>query len=353
MADAKPNDKKTTKQKILINIITNNLTHLIMKIKNLLFFAAAASLSFSAFADDLATGEWAWLSTGEPAVVGQTTQDHLFVRGDFEGTGTVADNQISFKLGTPQTVWVWLDDDEIYLNDKVQALTPIAINSAGDLYNEITDNTLQTDVYLPMCMELIMMENEDGDEVAFEQGDRMPNSADFALKEKPETKVVDGKEYRVYSIVISNTKEICTHFSSKNASSYKNNGALKKDDAALFGVFMMNNDQDQAVGRLDQDMIIANTEFGIRECVRDGWEPNDYRFIYGTGGNNESQRFQLYNRAELYGSSSVVENLSEKTVNNVKYINVAGMESNVPFEGVNIKVTTYNDGTTSTSKVIK
>ncbi len=45
--------------------------------------------------------------------------------------------------------------------------------------------------------------------------------------------------------------------------------------------------------------------------------------------------------------------MAEKTINNVKYYNVAGMESNVPFEGVNIKVVTFNDGTTSTSKVIK
>ncbi|MDY6300274.1 MAG: hypothetical protein SPL96_00045 [Bacteroidales bacterium] len=323
-----------------------------MKIKNLLFFAAAASLSVSAFADDLATGEWAWLPTGEPAVIGQTTMDHLFVRGDYENTGSTVDNQLSFKLGGLQTVQVWLDDDEIYLNDKVQALTPIAINSAGDLYQEITYNSLQCEVYLPMSLRMVMTENEDGDEVAFEQGDRMPNTSDFAYQEK-QSKVVDGKEYRVYGIVISNTKAIGCHFSSKNANLYKANGALKKDDAPLFSIFIQNDNQDQAEGRLDQDMIIANTEFGFREGVRDGWEPNDYRFIYGTGGNMESQRFQLYNRVAVWGSTSVVENLAEKTINNVKYINVAGMESNVPFDGVNIKVTTYNDGTTSTSKVMK
>ena len=353
MAEVKPNSKETTKQKILINIITNILTHLIMKIKNLLFFAAAASLSFSAFADDLATGEWAFLPTGEPAVVGQTTQDHLFVRDlDYQGAGVASDNQVSFLLGTPQTVWVWLDDDEIYLNDKVQALEPMAINSAGDLYNEITYNSLQCELYLPMSMRMIMTENEDGDEVAYLQGDRMPNTTDFSFSEKAETKVVDGKEYRVYAIVLSNTKAFGSHFSSKNANGYKNNGPLKKDDAPLFGIFIQNDNQDQAEGRVD-DMIIANTEFGFREGVAAGWEPNDYRFIYGTGGNNESQRFQLYNRVAMWGSSSVVENLAEKTVSSVKYINVAGMESNVPFEGVNIKVTTYNDGTTSTSKVMK
>ena len=82
-----------------------------MKIKNLLLIAAAASLSFSAFADELTTGEYAFLEDGTPAMVGQATQDHLFVRGDYENAGTVLDNKVSFKLGTPQTVWFWLDDD--------------------------------------------------------------------------------------------------------------------------------------------------------------------------------------------------------------------------------------------------
>ena len=325
-----------------------------MKIKNLLFFAAAASLSFSAFADDLATGEWAFLPTGEPAVVGQTTQDHLFVRGDSEATGVTTDNQVSFKLGTPQTVWVWLDDDEIYLNDKVQALEPMAINSAGDLYNEITYNSLQCELYLPMSMRMIMTENEDGDEVAYLQGDRMPNTTDFSFSEKAETKVVDGKEYRVYAIVLSNTKAFGSHFSSKNAKAYQNNGALKKDDGYLVGIFLQNDNQDEVEGHL-ADMIIANQEFGMREpfIVEPKWEPNDYRFIYGEGGNNETQRYQYYNRVALYGSSSIVEDMSKKTINNVKYVNIAGMESTEPFDGVNIKVTTYNDGTTSTCKVIK
>lgn len=44
---------------------------------------------------------------------------------------------------------------------------------------------------------------------------------------------------------------------------------------------------------------------------------------------------------------------ASKSVSNVKYVNALGQVSNAPFEGVNIVVTTYNDGTTSTAKVIK
>ena len=326
-----------------------------MKIKNLLLFAAAASLSLSAFADELSNGEYATLSDGTPAMVGQATLDHLFVRGDYSdmGEATTYDNVVSFKAGTPQTVWLWLDDDQIYLNEKVQALTPTLIANNAEPYNEITYNSVQFDIYVPQSVEMVGIENEDGDLVQFEQGNRMPNSAEFTYGEK-ESKVIDGITYRVYTLIISNKQNNGTHFSSKNAKMYRENGALKKDDAPLIGIYLQNNNQAEVEGRLN-DMIIANQEFGFREAFTADpqWEPNEYRFIYGEGGNNETQRFQYYNRVALFGSSSVVENLDQKTINNVKYYNVAGMESNMPFDGGNIKVTTYNDGTTSTCKVIK
>ena len=327
-----------------------------MKIKNLLLFAAAASLSLSAFAQDLETGEWAVLEDGSPAKIGQTTNDHVFVRNAYDDVkpGTVYDNLVTFKAGTPQTVWFWLDDDEIYQNEKVQALPKTLIKDGGAPYNEITYNSFQCNIYLPTSIAIIKSENEDGDEISFMQGDRMPNSANFKFAVGAETKVIDGVTYQPYTIIISNQENNGTHFSAKNATRYTNNGALKKDDAALFALFIQNNNQDELEGHLP-DMIIANQEFGLREpfIVEPKWEPNDYRFIYGEGGNNETQRFQYYNRVALYGSVSVVEDMAKKTINNVKYINIAGMESVEPFEGVNIKVTTYNDGTTSTCKVIK
>ena len=325
-----------------------------MKIKNLLLIAAIASLSFNAFAQDNQEGEWAFLEDGSPAMIGQATQDHLFVRNNYADMGDMKTytNVVSFKAGTPQTVMFWLDDDQIYLNEKVQALPPIAYDNKGTLYNEITYGSFQCDVYLPQGFSVFTMENEDGDEMTYVQGDRLPNSVIFKVSAADDPVIVDGITYTRYTIVCSNMEEYGTHFSSKNATRYKNNGALKKDDAPLFGLFIENANQEEIEGRL-ADIIIANQEFGIREGLVAEWSPNDYRFIYCTGGNNESQRFQLYNRVALYGSTSVVEDLTKKTINNVKYINIAGMESNEPFSGVNIQVTTYNDGTTSTCKVIK
>lgn len=42
-----------------------------------------------------------------------------------------------------------------------------------------------------------------------------------------------------------------------------------------------------------------------------------------------------------------------KTVSDVKYYDISGRESDIPFNGVNIVVTLYDDGTKSTSKILK
>lgn len=52
-------------------------------------------------------------------------------------------------------------------------------------------------------------------------------------------------------------------------------------------------------------------------------------------------------------ATAISEPVAQKTVAAVSYVNLAGQTSDVPFDGVNVKVTRYSDGTTSTSKVIK
>ena len=42
-----------------------------------------------------------------------------------------------------------------------------------------------------------------------------------------------------------------------------------------------------------------------------------------------------------------------KQITGVQFVNLAGMTSDKPFDGVNVVVTSYSDGTTSTSKVMK
>ena len=48
-----------------------------------------------------------------------------------------------------------------------------------------------------------------------------------------------------------------------------------------------------------------------------------------------------------------VNGIADKTVAGVKYYNLTGVESSRPFNGINVVVTTYTDGTTSTTKVVK
>ena len=51
--------------------------------------------------------------------------------------------------------------------------------------------------------------------------------------------------------------------------------------------------------------------------------------------------------------TSVEDVNADKAVAGMRYVNLQGMTSDVPFDGVNIVVTTYTDGTTSTAKVMK
>lgn len=258
-------------------------------------------------AQDLQTGEWAVQQNGEPAMIGQTTNDHLFARNNYSDTGDLLtyDNVVSFKSGAIQTVWFWLDDDEVYLNEAVQALPPIPYNIAGDLYNEITYSVFQCDLYVPQSIKVATIENEDGDELKYAQGDRLPSGDIFEIG-IGEPVTIDGIIYDKYIIVCSGVTTYGTHFSARNASRYRNYGALRKDDAALFGLYLWNINQSEPEGRLP-DIIIANLEFGLYEpfLVEPQWSPNEYRFIFGEGGNNETQRFQYYNRIALYGSKGI------------------------------------------------
>ena len=57
--------------------------------------------------------------------------------------------------------------------------------------------------------------------------------------------------------------------------------------------------------------------------------------------------------AKVNDGSGVEQIAPDKQVASIRYINVAGQESEMPFDGINIVVTTYTDGTSSTVKVIK
>ncbi len=51
--------------------------------------------------------------------------------------------------------------------------------------------------------------------------------------------------------------------------------------------------------------------------------------------------------------TAVLENWTNRTIVSTIYVNPQGMQSDKPFDGVNIVINRYEDGSTSTSKVIK
>lgn len=80
------------------------------------------------------------------------------------------------------------------------------------------------------------------------------------------------------------------------------------------------------------------------------------RRIESTGNTLRANKSNDYIVYPLTLSDDVVtgiNNVTSKAVAGVKYYNLAGMESDRPFEGVNIIVTTYTDGSRSSAKVLK
>ena len=244
----------------------------------------------------LTEGEWAYLANGvEPAMAGQATNDHLFVRMEYNGV--TVDDLLEIEPDSTQAVWFWLDDEDIYNNDRVQALKPVYYDmDEENRYKEITYNCLQVDLYLPMGFVLTTGLNLMEHTSKFDWGERMPFDSSISTYNRG-TIVVDGATYNHYRVLLTNTNRYGCHLSAMDEYEYEEHGALRKDDRPLFALFIKNNNQEPGG---QADMILANLEFSFREGLRDGWDVNDYKFFYGTGGNNVEQRFQRYYRVAIH-----------------------------------------------------
>ena len=73
----------------------------------------------------------------------------------------------------------------------------------------------------------------------------------------------------------------------------------------------------------------------------------------GQYGINTAKYFCLSKFTIATQVTGIDEVNTAKQVQNVKYVNINGMESSTPFQGLNVKVTTYTDGTRSTAKIVK
>lgn len=86
---------------------------------------------------------------------------------------------------------------------------------------------------------------------------------------------------------------------------------------------------------------------GSNASLRDGDEPEPPE---GPDATKVVMPFDLNDQSVITAISDV---MGSKVVSSVKYYNIMGVESNKPFDGVNIVVTRYSDGTISTTKVLR
>ena len=102
---------------------------------------------------------------------------------------------------------------------------------------------------------------------------------------------------------------------------------------------------------LNQANALLANKVGLQSVYYGGMDDPEYAPRREVA-DNESEIF-WYTVKEYTDPSAVSDVNAAKTVKSVRYFNVAGIESNKPFDGMNIVVKTYTDGTTSTVKVIK
>ena len=79
----------------------------------------------------------------------------------------------------------------------------------------------------------------------------------------------------------------------------------------------------------------------------------DTSFEAGKYGDAPGYIFQYKDENGNTWITAVEDVASTKTIKSVRYYNIAGIESAQPFDGINIVVTTYTDGSSSAVKVIK
>ncbi len=316
-----------------------------MKIKSLLLLGFAA-VSLCSFAQEEGAS-YDQFETTNPALW-VPNGDHIFVRQTAENAdvldanGNVQDNKVSFKGGTPQLVYFWMDDSHILADPTWQTAELLAksakfMNSDFEEfpYKEITYSSLQFNVYVPTQFEAV--------KAAF-KGDRCVTTEGYdhacSLSQK-ENITIDGVEYNNYQVVV-----FCgaggQHLSGPN---YNTTPLLGPDAGSVCFIRLKNNAQDTPTGdgKTIGSMFIANTSLSLIES------PESFFEGYLDGNTVYDKRTEV----KLYDATDVAENLADQQIVSTKYYNMAGIESDVPFEGVNIEVVTYSNGETSAHKVLK
>ena len=170
----------------------------------------------------------------------------------------------------------------------------------------------------------------------------------------------DGKQYAVKGMYVTN-----------NATTYNeclNGGgvarALNQEGDYLKLIATGYDANGEVTGTTE--FVLANCENGVQNVVSQWiwWDMSSLGTVdhinftmastdVGDWGINTSTYFCMDKLQVVESPSSAVDNnLAVKTVAATQYVNLAGQTSNRPFDGMNVVVTRYSDGTTTTSKVV-
>ncbi len=99
------------------------------------------------------------------------------------------------------------------------------------------------------------------------------------------------------------------------------------------------------------ESVVAVDENGKITAVNGAKASEGQAIVTATSTSNPNVKASV--RVNVTSVTAITSIDGEKTLSNVRYYNVAGVESNVPFNGMNIVVKTYNDGSSTTEKMIR
>ena len=99
------------------------------------------------------------------------------------------------------------------------------------------------------------------------------------------------------------------------------------------------------------ESVVAVDENGKITAVNGAKSSEGQAIVTATSTSNPNVKASV--KVNVTSVTAITSIEGEKTVSNVRYYNVAGVESNVPFNGMNIVVKTYNDGSSTTEKMIR
>ena len=122
------------------------------------------------------------------------------------------------------------------------------------------------------------------------------------------------------------------------------------------GQFYIDLDLNTEEGYKDKTMIPEGGTFNFTAIIRKVESGSSNAPALKAIDNDQSASYMVYpldlSENSIPTGINTVD-VTGKAVKSVKYVNVAGMVSDVPFQGVNIVVTEYSDGSCSTSKMLR